>query len=192
MIAALLPLLGSGFAIAGDDRERQAEPDLSGTWMLDAEASDDLAEVMANRRSVTRRGAGMARRRAAGGAGGQRVMRREDVYDDIESLAKAPERLAIEQAEGEVTLSSPDGLNVVLQTTGERQNRTWFDGVGVEVTADWSDDALRVERTLEHATAVDTYSRDALATRLVVTTIISGGMAGDVTLRRYYDLDPES
>lgn len=193
MTLGMVPLLVVVCASGRGSPNQPSGVDLSGTWILDREASDDLESAIANRsRGGVRRGSGGGGGSARAGGGGRRMISREAVYADLESLGKAPDRFTLEQAEGEVTLRFPDGRNVSLRTTGQRQNVTWLDGADVEVRADWRDRALRIERAAEFVTAVDVYSRNGDGARLSVTTTLSGGMGGDVTVERFYDLESAS
>lgn len=190
--ALTLSLLGC--ASSGGTSNPPPDVDLQGTWVLDRAVSDDLESAIAARGPVATRRPGAVRGGGGGGgggggAGGRVVMDRESIYQAMSSLSEAPARLTIEHGDGVVVLRDGSGPTVELPATGAQRRMAWLDGADAQVKAEWRNSSLRIERSRDGVTVVDTYTRAPGSRRLEVVTTVNGGMGGELKLDRAYELE---
>jgi hypothetical protein len=157
-------------------------PDLTGTWVIDLEQSDDLSDTMERRPPP----GGPGDRRPAGGGD-----RRGGLQMGTASLLQSSVAFKIEEGDSTLTLKGAEGVTRVFHPDGqERQER--IEGLGtVMVKSRWKGSKLVVERTLE--VGVKITEEVELANdgqQLLVKMKISGGPRS-LEFRRVYDRGQE-
>ncbi len=174
-VGAAIMLVTPAVASAQD-----ARAELSGTWILNEEESDDPREMM-ERRGGGRRGP-MGGMRGRMGGGRQRA---EDTREAMESAMQASTQLRLTVEDRQVTIEPLEGEPLVVPTTGEAIEKT-VNGRTIEIAGRWEDGKLVVERRIEGGFRVtQTYSRDPGASQMLVTVLVEGPRT--VTFRRVYD-----
>jgi hypothetical protein len=188
--------------------ELPAVAGLTGRWTFNEKESDDARAKMREARERAgggRRpggpaggfGGGFGRPggfggRGGGGRGGPAGGVRPEggaPGDALRDLLEPGRTLVITGNEAELTLDDGSGALVRLHLDG-RAYKT--EGGDVRTTARFKDGALVVERTSERgAKATTTYLVRGEAKKLDITTRLSGGMMGELSLRRVYDAAPE-
>ncbi len=162
---------------------------LTGTWTLDARASDDPVRVLRD----GEHGDGLGRRVARGvsifgipvgslprPAGDEPVEPDEDLRG-VEHVFESTHRLAIDR-QAEVTQIRYGNAPVVDYRDGERVEHD-----GAVTTAEWQDGALAVEHELAEGTRVsERYSYDARADELNWTVRLKRHKTGAVEIERMF------
>ena len=159
---------------------QDARDELSGTWILNKEESDDPREMMQGRRGGGGgRMGGMAGRR--GGRQGE-----EGTRETMESAIQASTQLRLTVQDAQVTIQPLEGEPLVVPTTGEAIERTVNDRT-IEIAGGWEDGNLVVERRIEGGFRVtQTFSRDPGTSQMLVTVHFEGPRT--VTFKRVYDV----
>ncbi len=195
----LMTVLGVAGVSCASARVQQA-PDgvvLTGTWVLDAEASDAAPDsVGPAMRTGGRQPRGGMRPPGGGRAGGMRPGggfdpdRMQRVREAMDVLIPRSERLVILRADTIVEIGWEGRPTASLLVNGKGHEVEWS-GTKVELSAEWDRATLVVERKAEGVSVVERYSRNPGTDRLLVeTTMAAGlGMAGDRAFRRVYDLE---
>jgi hypothetical protein len=175
-----------------------ALPNLSGTWRLNRELSDDPAKVLREAEPSDSSGA------PTGGWSGRRGRRRgqstrEDSGPDPDWFANS-ETLRIRHNEPEVSIADAAGVERTLYTDGRKTEEDGSHGGTTpgtprrrsKVTTRWKDGHVEVVSVPEHGSKiVETYAVTADRKQLTVTTKIERGRR-TVTFRRVYDSLPAS
>lgn len=152
----------------------QASVDLSGTWVLNEEESDEPGPE----------GKGAGGRGKGGPPGGP------PEPPMGEGGPMATERLTIEQVDGHVTLTDGSDRSRALHPDGE-WTTVGIDGGGVQVRATWVEAGLRVEIRSQRGELTRTYELGDGGDRLLITSRIEDGPRGrTVELTRVYDRAP--
>ncbi len=180
-------------SMAGAAQEVLAVPDLSGSWELNQERSDDPGErVDEAMRNWVGRPAGPGGSRGGGPASGAGDQRRQ-VREQVEALVAAPRVITITHAEPVLTLESalPDSpFEQTLYTDGRKFTRPGARGGVLEASARWQRGG---RLAVEYATASgrqvrETWELVAEGARVLVATELTGkGMLPSVRVQRVYD-----
>ena len=141
--AALVTLLAMTASCSGGSNASDGldvpPVDLSGSWILNGEESEDP------RSQMTGRGGGGRGGRGGGGGGGQQRM---------QSLLDASVAFKIVQDDSTLTLTSVEGTSLVFYPDGRTVERV-IEGAGkVETKTRWKGEKLVVERRIGDATTV--------------------------------------
>jgi len=185
--AALLLLPHAGLAIGPGD--------LSGTWKLDRERSDDPTKKL-------REGGGPSGRGSGGGGGGFRGRRggsgfgghhgrptnegEENGGTDFFEDSRAFDLLAIVHRDPELRITDGLGRERVLYTDGRKIEEERSAGT-MKIRAKWKDGRVVVATTPEHGPKItETYAVTADGSSMTVTTTIEG-RGRDLEFRRVYD-----
>jgi hypothetical protein len=186
----------------------QSGADLSGTWVLNAELSDDPQEEF--RRWAQSRGMpappGGSESAAGGGEGG-------DTYDAagagagaggpgaglmamMQSVSQGAERLVIEQEGDQVTITNANGQANTLQTDGKVVEREGAQGA-TKIKSRWKKDRMIVNVDLPQRSSPlggmitpniqMTYSLDKNGRLELATTVGVGAQLAPLTVERVYD-----
>jgi len=201
--------LGASLALRALDM-----PNLSGTWRLDKDASDDPKKVMEEARAAAPGGGGsggggghgggghghggggsgaMGGMGSSGGSGGRHGSgsgpggQSGTSGPDPEMLA-ALETLTISHAEPMLTIQAASGRERVVFTDGRVIEEERSHGGKTKVEAQWKDGRIQIVSKSETGTKVtEAFSITADGAHLTVTTTMEGGRMGTVTIRRIYD-----
>jgi hypothetical protein len=206
-LLALMTVLALALPAAADE---DTPPDLSGIWILDKEASDDPATILAQSRGQGRGqgggGGGMKGGGGGGGGGGRRgggggrsTAMSDDENPAVERqgadmavrLQKRIERMEIASGGGEFTVT--DGLDITrMMHTDGRQETVWTERGEARASARWQGQAMEItwaggrgqERTTRFESAAD-------GSQLVVLEQVpQPGGGKPVTLRLVYRRQP--
>jgi hypothetical protein len=164
-IAMTLGLFLAG--LAGAPLAAAETPDLSGTWELDRELSEDPLEVMRGQRDGRRArglgsgGWGDGPEGIGGPPGGIRVDREqgkspEEMRQKMEELRQSVERLELTQTDESVRIVFADGREQTFTTNNKKQSIDTPLGKG-EVKARWRDGILVVRTKIDRHMTVETY-----------------------------------
>jgi len=163
-------------------------PNLSGTWRLNQDASDDPAKVLSNSRSDSSGAGGHGGHgHGGGGRGGNRSSGgdgsggRADFFEAVTSLK-------IEHQEPRLTITDAAGRERTIYTDGRRTEEEHSHGGTTAVTASWKDGHLEVVSRPETGGKItESFAVAADGTQLIVTTKVEGGRSGSFTIRCVYD-----
>ena len=200
--------LGASLALRALDM-----PNLSGTWQLDKDASDDPKKVMEEARAAAPGGGGpggggghgggghghggggsgtMGGMGSSGGSGGRHGSGSGNGGEpgapgpDPEMLA-ALETLTISHAEPKLTIQDASGRERVVFTDGRVIEEERSHGGKTKVEAQWKDGHIQIVSKPETGAKVtEAFSITADGSHLTVTTKLEGGRAGTITIRRIY------
>ena len=191
--------------VAGQERV-----DLSGSWQIDRDASDDprqeIAEAASGRRGPGSAGQmGGSRPGGRGGFGGARgggggrgagggnrgeftEEDREQMRQIRQSATALIQQFTIVQTDSAITFAFDDTAQLLLLTDG-RKLKQEIDVLGdVEIKAKWKDGALVVERKMDGAKITEHYSRPQYTERLIVTTKVEfSRLPRAIEFQRVYD-----
>ncbi len=197
MLVALAAVALSGSQPARSE-EPEPRPDLSGTWVLNEELSEDPREKMQEAMSERGRGGGFSARGGAGGFGGRGggggfgsrgggggTRGRGDSADDkMRARAEAYETLTIQHQDPELLITLADDHQQELFTDG-RKVETWR---GTE-SAKWQKDgALTVTTKSEQGKRKTSWQLSEDSSRLTLTSELPGrGPMPSITFDRVYD-----
>lgn len=175
-------------------------PDLSGTWEMDKELSEDPMEKMRERPSSGMRGGGPGGGRGGpgrggpGGPGGGRGggarsdgQSREEMRERMREARVGLERLEIAQSGSEVLITYADSREQVLTTDNKKSTIETPFGEGT-IRARWRDDGgLLVKTRTERRKTAETYyvTRDGRMMTVLVE-MDTGGPMGRVSFKRIY------
>ena len=187
----------------------QAAVDLSGTWVLNVEASDDPQEEY--RRWVQARGVGGGAPAGTGagnegggsydvagggGAGGMAALG-GGLLAMMQQFTQNSERLTIAQSDPEVTITNAAGQSNMVFTDGRVVESTGEDGGKTKVKTRWKKDKMIVDidfptrpnpagGTLTPSLTM-TYSLDKSGRLLLASTVGIGATVPPLTVERIYD-----
>jgi hypothetical protein len=194
-------LLALSLAPAGGlSGETPKLPDLSGTWKLDREASDDPENVMKEAGPFEGggggggwHGGGLGRGHGHGGAGGGGWHgggpgeSGERSQPDWSDWFAALETLQIQDREPMLTITDASGRERVVYADGRKTEEEHSHGGTTTVRASWKDGHLQVVSTPETGPKVtEAYAISADGSQLTVTTKIEGRRS-PITIQRVYD-----
>ena len=171
IFVAAAALAISSLTIASQDTPG---PDMSGMWVLDAEASDDTeSEVL--------RGAGENTTR------GMDRLERDRLVERLISLARAIGELEIEQTERDFKIFDQDDNLRIYYLDGKKHTRQTPWGAELEAVAKWNGPQLEVRSTGDEVGDVyEIYGMEGR--RLVfIVKIQHPNFENEVTIRNYYD-----
>ena len=164
-------------------------PDLSGTWRLNKEQSDNLksTEAWPSRGANAAPGGGFGRcgvhiggRRPDGGGGG---------WPDPD-LASALQTLVIDHKDPKLSITDAYGRIRVVYTDGRKTEEEHSQGGTTKVEAQWKDGRVEIVSKPETGSKhVEDYSVAADHSQLRLTIKFEGGR-GETTLRLVYDALP--
>jgi hypothetical protein len=184
---------GSGKTLAPEDL------DLSGSWILNMEVSDNPAEMMEQGGMA---GGRMGGARPSGGRGGRGGMGggapseadQQRMMQTRRMATEPPRRLVIEQVDSTVTLRNGAGRTLLLHTNWKTVEQEIEDGGQLEIRARWRGRELQVEREVHLGGKVtQKYSVSSSGDRLLVETSLEMGRAPQPRVFHYvYDAAPRS
>jgi hypothetical protein len=196
LVAVRLVLTGSAAA------QMAPAPDLTGTWQLNKDMSDDPQKAMSEARSSEGggfgggrsagmgggMGGGMGRGHGRGGGGGSgRGGSGDQGRQDVSDWFAALRTLQIQHREPQLTITDAAGHERVAYTDGRKTQEERSHGGTTVVTASWKDGHIQVVTAPETGRkTTETYAITADRSQLTVTTKIEGGRSA-ITIRRVYD-----
>jgi hypothetical protein len=191
---------GSRGALAPEDL------DLSGSWTLDLEVSDNPAEMM--QQGGRADGAAGGRRpcgggaRPSGGRGGRGGGRgtapsqadQQRMQQTMRIATQPPRRLVLEQRDSTVTIRNGAGRTLLLHTNWQSVEQEIEDGGQLEIKARWRGRELQIERKVYlGGKVIQKYSLSSSGDRLLVETQLETGRTGQPRVFHYvYDAAPRS
>ena len=167
--------------------------DLSGTWKLDRDRSDDPAQKLreggGSRQGSGGGGGGFRGRRGGGGFGGHRGRPADGGEDnggtDFSQDSRAFDLLAIVHRDPELRITDGLGREHVLYTDGRKIEEERSSGT-TKIRAKWKDGRIVVATTPEHGAKItETYAVTADDSSLTVTTRVEG-RGREIEFRRVY------
>ena len=198
------PTLGIALAAAAALATAQALaaldlPNLTGTWQLNKDQSDDPAKVIRDARSENGggggggrggfSGGGMGMGRHHGGGGGSRGGGSDSSSSGgFNERFAALETLQIDHKDPSLEITDAAGRERTLYTDGRKTEEEHSYGGTTAVTASWKDGHLEVVSKPESGAKItETYAVAADHSQMTVTTKVDGGRSGSYTIRRVYD-----
>lgn len=199
-------------SISPADTPPEEHPDLSGTWELNEELSDDFRQKMMEARRSGRLGGprsgggGMGGGRGGfgggmgggrGGMGGGQRGGRSGNWDGERPPGEGPpgilrgiELLQIEQTASTVTIRYSDDSERILLPDGKKQESELPNGDSLVTSAVWKNDQLIVTaKRKEGGKTTEWYQSYADGERLIVKLDLPGrGRLPAIQLKRVYDL----
>lgn len=191
--------------LASFPAEETTRPDLSGTWRLNADMSENPRDQM---RESTRggrsggggggRGGGMkggggvmggGRGGMGGGMGGgmSRGGEPDAQRERMEEIGLGIDLLTISHINPEIRITYSTDREVVLTADGKKV-KTETERGEVTTTTKWKKDKLVVTKRTDRGKVVESYLVGARGQQLYVTVEMSGmGPMGSISLRRVYD-----
>lgn len=172
-------------------------PNLSGTWQLNKDQSDDPAKVIRDARSSSDgggrgfSGGGMGMGRHHGGGGGGRGSGDSSSGSSsggFDERFTALETLQIDHKDPSLSITDAAGRERTLYTDGRKTEEEHSYGGTTAVTASWKDGHLEVVSKPESGAKItETYTVAADHSQMTVTTKVEGGRSGSYTIHRVYD-----
>ena len=183
--------------LSGGSAQEPPRPDLSGSWELDEERSDDAVEKLrqvlrSERELAQRRGGGRSGfrggRPGAGGAAGED----QDRQSRLEALAASVRIVTIAQQDPVLELTSglaDSDWALTVFTDGREFERASPAGESVMATAIWERGGRLVVRyePVEGFQAKETWELVADGTRILLTTEVTGKTIQGIRYLRVYD-----
>ena len=210
-------IAGAVIVIAGCTAARlsaqsSATPDLTGTWVFNAELSDRPGQGGQSGRpdggGGGHRGGGGGMGRPGGGMGGQgggmgghgggyggrgggggmaNPEEMERMRATMEAVLHAPARLIIVKGEQGLIFTDDEGVSTRLALDGSKETGA-INGVPFETTTKWEEGKLRVEKKFRSGPKViELYSVSSDPRLLTVSLKTEGGRGGGRTMKRVYD-----
>ena len=164
--------------------------DLSGTWKLDRERSDDPGQKFADGGGTSGHGSGgggFRGRRGGGGFGGRHGRPAEGSGEsaDFSQDPRAFDLLSIVHHDPELKITDGLGREHVLYTDGRKIEEERSAGT-MKIRAKWKDGRVVVATTPDHGPKItETYAVTADGSSMTVTTKIEG-RGRDVEFKRVY------
>ena len=158
-------------------------PDLSGSWQLNRELSDDAkAKLQGMHSSQPAGGHGPGRHGGLGRIFGGIFGGGQAGHAQLEEVVvNAPTRFVLTQDDQKVVLTEPEGRVRTLPTNDRKVKVD-----GRDVRTKWDNNRLVSETTVGDAKVIETYERSPRARQLIVTARVD--MQGrQVSVRRVYD-----
>lgn len=197
VIGAVLTACGSS---QGFDQVAPEHVDLSGTWILNTEESDDPGQLtdqvgspgMSARGRMMPRAGGMGGRR--GGRGGVGGVDPEKMRQTIDMVREAIQRIDLQQGDSTVTLTYDQRLPLVLHTDGRELEQELPSGTKMKVRAGWEGRYFVVERKIDAGgTITEQYFKSSVTDRLhVITRVEMDRMPRAMQFLRVYDATSKS
>lgn len=206
-IAAVAIVL-AGWMAARVSAQSTATPDLTGTWVFNADLSDRPGQGGQGERpdgggggrrgpgggGMGRPGGGMGGpgggyggRGGGGGGGMPNPEEMERMRAAIDAVLHAPARLIIVKGEQGLIVTDDEGVSTRLALDGSKETGA-INGVPFETTTKWEEGKLRVEKKFRSGLKViELYSVSSDPRLLTVSLKTEGGRGGGRTIRRVYD-----
>lgn len=182
--------------------KQQTKPDLSGTWILNKELSDNPQEKFkeikpragksgghgqSGKGSGGRRGGGKKNSNSGGKGGGGG---RGSLPQDLQQLLNASETLELKHEEPLLTIMTKDGQRQRVFTDFRGARISASGGMHQKViTAGWESDVLVVEITTNSASLVQRYKLHTVSRQLWIRSVILiSSIAKPVQFNRVYEL----
>ena len=177
-------------------------PNLTGTWQLNKDQSDDPERVMKDARSSSSGGSrgysggsggggggmGMGRHHGGGGGRGGNGDSGSSSSGGFDERFAALETLTIEHKDPTLSITNAAGRDRTLYTDGRKTEEEHSYGGTTAVTASWKDGHLEVVSKPESGAKItETYAVSADRSQMTVTTKVEGGRSGSYAIRRVYD-----
>jgi hypothetical protein len=163
--------------------DASARPDLSGTWKLNEDLSEDPRKKMQEAGGGRGGGGGTGGGGGMGGGGGGGAMRLSESF-------AAEKVLTISHKDPQLVITDLDGRQRTLFTDARRVEEDRSEGTA-RIRARWNDRSIVVVTKVGEREVTETYERAAVGARLVVTMKIDGGRA-PFSYRRVYEKPPRS
>ena len=203
-------IVSAGWTAAKLSAQSPATPDLTGTWVFNAELSDRPGQGAQSGRPdggggghrgtgggrMGRPGGGMGGYGGGGGGyggrggGGGGMPNPEDLERmraAMEAVLHAPARLIIVTGEQGLVVTDDEGVSTRLPLNGSKQTGA-INGVPFESTTKWEDRKLRVEKKFKSGLKViELYGVSSDPRLLTVSLKTEGGHGGGHTIKRVYD-----
>jgi hypothetical protein len=206
-------IAGAAIVVAGClaarlSAQSPATPDLTGTWVFNAELSDRPGQGGQSGRSdggggghrgpggggMGRGGGGMGGQGGGygghGGGGGGGMPNPEEMERlraTMEAVLHTPARLIIVKGEQGLILTDDEGVSTRLALDGSKETGA-INGVPFETTTKWEEGKLRVEKKFRSGPKViELYSVSSEPRLLTVSLKTEGGRGGGHTIKRVYD-----
>src|SRR5262245_20793976 len=186
-VALLLPLVSSETAWSG------SLANLSGTWKLNKDLSDDPQQKMRDARNESGGGGSHSGGRHGGmgrGGGGRSggSGSGEDAQRPLEDMAAALQQLKIDHQDPALTIEDGLGRQHHLFTDGRKIEEERSYGGTTEIHAAWKDGRIVVTTRSEKGPKLtETYAVAADGSQLTVTSKVETRRGGSVEIRRVYD-----
>jgi hypothetical protein len=173
-------------------------PNLTGTWQLNKDQSDDPEKVIKNARSSGGgggsgfSGGGTGRHRGGGGGSGGRGGNGDSSSSSssggFDERFAALDTLQIDHKDPSLSITDAAGRERTLYTDGRKTEEEHSYGGTTAVTASWKDGHLEVVSKPESGAKItETYTVAADHSQMTVTTKVDGGRSGSYTIHRVYD-----
>ncbi len=191
----VLLAFGLGLLAVASPRNAMAtqQADLSGSWILNYEESDDPRAQMREMRGARggdrpsfggRRGGSGGGRGGGGFGGGDR----ERMRQTMRMAMQAAERFTVAQGDSTVTITYEERASLTLFTNGKKWKEEGPEGVEIEFTAQWKGEELQVERKIDGGGKVQqTFLLSDDGDQLFVITKVELGRRAPLKFRRVYD-----
>lgn len=167
--------------------------DLSGTWVLNTDLSDDAVGILGDAQARLPggageqmaggggRGGGMRGGRGGAGMGGTQDMEtmRERMMQTFAMVRQPANRLFIAQTDTSVAITFPAGPGIEVIPDGREVETVVEEGGDIETRAEWSGNELRLSREVDRGGTVrQTFYRSDDGSRLIVITEVQMPRAG--------------
>jgi hypothetical protein len=195
----------AGWTAAKLSAQSPATPDLTGTWVFNAELSDRPGQGAQGGRpdggGGGHRGTGGGMGRPGGGMGGQgggyggrgggggmaNPEEMERMRATMDAVLHTPARLIIVKGEQGLILTDDEGVSTRLALDGSKETGA-INGVPFETTTKWEEGKLRVEKKFRSGPRViELYSVSSDPRLLTVSLKTEGGRGGGRTIKRVYE-----
>jgi hypothetical protein len=182
-------------------------PNLSGTWQLNKDASDDPQKVMSEARAAAPGGGPPGGGHGSGGhgggghgpgagspggmgspPGGRHGSGDEGASGPDPKTLAALETLKISHSEPMLSITDAAGRERVVYTDGRTTEQERSHGGTTKVEARWRDGRIEIiSKPSSGPKVIEAFSITADGSQLTVTTKMEGERMGPVTIRRIYD-----
>jgi hypothetical protein len=195
----------AGWTAAKLSAQSPATPDLTGTWVFNAELSDRPGQAAQSGRpdggGGGHRGTGGGMGRPGGGMGGQgggyggrgggggmaNPEEMERMRATMDAVLHTPARLIIVKGEQGLIVTDDEGVSTRLPLPGSKDTGA-INGVAFETTTKWEEGKLRVEKKFKSGVKlIELYSVSSDPRMLTVSLKTEGGRGGGRTIKRVYD-----
>jgi hypothetical protein len=204
-LIAVAAIVIGGCTAATLSAQSAGTPDLTGTWVFNAELSDRPGQAAQGGRpdggAGGRRGPGGGMGRPGGmggqgggyggrGGGGAGMPNPEDMERMRAAMAAvlhAPARLIIVNSERGLIVTDDEGVSTRLALDGSKETGA-INGVPFETTTKWEEGKLRVEKKFRSGPKViELYSVSSDPRLLTVSLKTDSGRGGGRTIKRVYE-----
>lgn len=205
LTATAVSFYGLGCSSAASSSQSEVVPapvaDLSGSWVLNPEQSDNPADQLQRGGAQGPRAGGIGGRGGFGGGRGGRGGRggwgggrgggidREAMREVFRRIREAPARIELAQTDSTVIVTFDTQAADTLYTDGRKIKREFGEGREVEIRARWDAGGLSVERRLgDGIKLTERFVFSSEVNQLfVITRLEIRGQRREIEFRRVYD-----